>query len=65
MTDRYQFAQKHRTVVENSIQRMRAKRRKGEDDPSEDAAIAVSSALLALADEIGELRLLFKNREAP
>jgi len=52
------FAHKkrHRQMAVNALERIQAKRRNGESDEADDAAQAVAGALLALADEVGELR---------
>lgn len=59
----YTHKKEHRSMSFNAIQRIRAKRNKGQGDETDDAAQALTGAVLALADEIGELRESLESRQ--
>jgi hypothetical protein len=58
----YAHTKAHRNRAHAAITRIQAKRKKGEGDEGDDAAQAIASSNLALADEIARLRELLEQR---
>lgn len=56
MASLFAHKKRHRQMAVNAIERIQAKRRNNEGDEADDAAQAIAGAVLALADEVGELR---------
>jgi len=58
----YAHTKAHRSRAHAAITRIQAKRKKGESDEADDAAQAIASSSLALADEVARLRELLERR---